>query len=954
MGVIDRAVEWAVKIANDESHGYDQGNRWGPDYDCSSLVIQAYENAGTGVKTKGAYFTGNMYKVFTQCGFQDVINSINLSTGAGTKKGDVLLNTVHHTAMVVEDNGKSIVQASINEKGRTHGGQKGDQTGNEICLRSYYNKPWDHVLRYCGADAGGNGDYSTITEYTANWVERELPNLTTAQMATKVYERYQMIHSKDTVNYKLCYSSETKTNEYGFRIYKDKYYMIALGTYYGNAGTYVKIQFQDGTVIYAIMGDEKNDAHTDSKHMYHVVDGINFLEIIVDADVIKSQEQFLQQCDKTGIPSKVPVVKIWTSDSEPTYTESSSYEESDTAEEIQYNFSGTDTRMALHPSLFRAKGNIGVENGIIMLAAEKNITAYIGDLTWDNSIDQLATTMTFSLSKTDSKYNKEYVYYPQIGDIIRYGATSETFRGVIIDVDDGDRYINKYTAVDVGWYLNKSADTYQFTEQRADECIQYILNRKSVPIIEIPELSTKITQIYVDKALSDIIKDILALCGSDYTFDFVPDGIRIYRTGTHEAAPVYKPAKNLAEVSSVEFRGVESHKVSMENMITAAKVINDSDVLAVSQNAGTIEKYGYIQRIIKKSDNDNPIDLARETVKSGSSFEETYSFQIVENLADYTRAGDSITVSGIRYIVTGATHNIKNGMHYVGLELEKAEKISLYDDRISTVVVNTEKQEVSGNTDIKNTASIAGKKIIVLDPGHGKDSGSMSGDEKINSGYLYNSANGSWGEWRHFKNGTWGQECAGSECVGGSCWYPMGNGDREIEPEITLAHALAAKKYLEQMGYIVRMTRTSNSENPSFTQRAKKAFANGDSGNAPDAECIVCIHANSSPGVTGSAYVGLGSGYQQKYISTDYAQQSENLAKIINDRIVKQTSLSQHGSGRIDGQPNLILFHKSPVPVAYMEIGFYDTPSDLSILKSESDKIGRAIAEGVQDWLGGK
>ena len=38
---IDKAVTWAVGIANDNSHGYDQADRWGPDYDCSSLVIQA-------------------------------------------------------------------------------------------------------------------------------------------------------------------------------------------------------------------------------------------------------------------------------------------------------------------------------------------------------------------------------------------------------------------------------------------------------------------------------------------------------------------------------------------------------------------------------------------------------------------------------------------------------------------------------------------------------------------------------------------------------------------------------------------------------------------------------------------------------------------------------------------------------------------------------------------------
>ena len=46
----------------------------------------------------------------------------------------------------------------------------------------------------------------------------------------------------------------------------------------------------------------------------------------------------------------------------------------------------------------------------------------------------------------------------------------------------------------------------------------------------------------------------------------------------------------------------------------------------------------------------------------------------------------------------------------------------------------------------------------------------------------------------------------------------------------------------------------------------------------------------------------------------------------------------------------MILFNKCPVPIAYMEIGFYDS-SDLSILQSSSDEIGKAIAEGVDEYL---
>ena len=40
--------------AGDPAHGYDQTSRWGPDYDCSSLVISAYEQASVPVKSCGA------------------------------------------------------------------------------------------------------------------------------------------------------------------------------------------------------------------------------------------------------------------------------------------------------------------------------------------------------------------------------------------------------------------------------------------------------------------------------------------------------------------------------------------------------------------------------------------------------------------------------------------------------------------------------------------------------------------------------------------------------------------------------------------------------------------------------------------------------------------------------------------------------------------------------------
>ena len=146
MGKVENAIRWMEETARDDSHGYSQVNRWGPDFDCSSAVITAWEQAGVPVKSRGATYTGNMKKIFLALGFKDVTSSVNLSSGAGLLRGDVLLNEGNHTAMYCGGGNK--VEASIDENGTIKGATKGDQTGREFLISGYRNYPWDCVLRY--------------------------------------------------------------------------------------------------------------------------------------------------------------------------------------------------------------------------------------------------------------------------------------------------------------------------------------------------------------------------------------------------------------------------------------------------------------------------------------------------------------------------------------------------------------------------------------------------------------------------------------------------------------------------------------------------------------------------------------------------------------------------------------------------------------------------------------
>ena len=310
--------------------------------------------------------------------------------------------------------------------------------------------------------------------------------------------------------------------------------------------------------------------------------------------------------------------------------------------------------------------------------------------------------------------------------------------------------------------------------------------------------------------------------------------------------------------------------------------------------------------------------------------------------------GDAIN----SWSVDGGTLIPKNALARLGTEIFD-EQQNLYAYIIGDYMSAADIAEADAAAIIDGTP-VSGSPIIVLDPGHGKSSGAMSAEEKEASGWVY--ADSGWGEWRHFKYGTSGPDCGGDGCShrvtpNGACWYPIGNSDRSTEPEINLNNCLAAKAYLEQMGYTVRLTRETNDENPSITRRLSYCYPDNDTTAPPDADVFVCIHSNAGGG-RGSSYIELAGPYDQPTTlgsSEAYVSASNTLGQYINTEIGNYTLLILNAP--ISYEPELIAFCKSPVICGYMEIGFFDDPSDLEILNSSSDAIGQAIASGIDKFI---
>lgn len=206
MGDINKAVTWMESIAADDRHGYSQVHRNGPDYDCSSFVGTALANAGFAVSKYST--TRNLESQLVTCGFKKCANP--------WKRGDVHLAAGHHVTMSTD--AAHIVHASQSETGGIDG-KTGDQTGKEICVRDYYDLPYDNVVHY---RYSGNGKDQKA-------VERNL-KIDSAKSFDKAiagcYVTVDRYNLRTGANKEIILTMPAATSVRNYGYYTEKWYLV--------------------------------------------------------------------------------------------------------------------------------------------------------------------------------------------------------------------------------------------------------------------------------------------------------------------------------------------------------------------------------------------------------------------------------------------------------------------------------------------------------------------------------------------------------------------------------------------------------------------------------------------------------------------------------------------------------------------------------------------------------
>ncbi|MFL0194897.1 N-acetylmuramoyl-L-alanine amidase [Clostridium sp. WILCCON 0269] len=216
------------------------------------------------------------------------------------------------------------------------------------------------------------------------------------------------------------------------------------------------------------------------------------------------------------------------------------------------------------------------------------------------------------------------------------------------------------------------------------------------------------------------------------------------------------------------------------------------------------------------------------------------------------------------------------------------------------------------NVDSEKTKEVK-RKVVVLDPGHGR--GSNLEKEAIYPG----------AKELKIKDG------GGAE----------GINSKTPEYVITMDIAMKLKGLLENKGYNVIMTKTTLQESPGNIERAEV-------GNRNNADLVVRIHADASESsnISGaSMLVPAPIGYAE-----DISGISRKYGQVVLEGLVNEVGMENRG---IVERNDLTGFNWSKVPTILVETGFLSNPQEDKLLNTEEyqNKIAKGLFHGIDNAI---
>jgi len=320
-----------------------------------------------------------------------------------------------------------------------------------------------------------------------------------------------------------------------------------------------------------------------------------------------------------------------------------------------------------------------MDNYTLILAKDdtktRDITKLIGNLSWSDNVDTLGTQLSFDSARNrDDKNLKDYI---KIGDkIILSNNSKEVFRGIITDLD-WSRYGKSVTAFDYAFYLNQSKTVKQFKKIAASEAITQLCKVFNMPIGSITKINTKISKIYKDKTIAEIIKDILTQAEKELGYKFrleTREGkLYIEKYTDLIVNATFQPYENAKSIDVLTAIGNISKKESIQNMRNSILITSDdekdSSIKVTKDDPVNIKLYGLLQEVSteqgkNKSETEN---IAKNKLKELNRVQTDITLDLLGN--DILRSGRIINLTNSTFDITGkfiiqsSNHTYDNKIH---------------------------------------------------------------------------------------------------------------------------------------------------------------------------------------------------------------------------------------------------------------------------------------------------
>ena len=318
-----------------------------------------------------------------------------------------------------------------------------------------------------------------------------------------------------------------------------------------------------------------------------------------------------------------------------------------------------------------------------VIIKDKDVSDIIGNLTWRDTVDTLGVEVDFELpiNRYDEKF--EFLYDITLGDPIQIlNAKGEVLVQAIIVTETPSGKITSFTAYDMAWYLNKSTVIKQFKKMIGNDCVKSLCKEIGIDV-EVSGLDTKIDKIYKDKAVSEVIKDIIEQCSQfnskKFFIEFDKNKLIVSPYKKIKVFGTFEMQKDKFININENIGGVSLSK-SIVDMKNSVLVITENKgavrTIGEEQDSKSIEKYGKLQEVVTLDEKEfSKANLvAKNELKKLNKITEDFSIDVLGD--DNVKSGRVIDIDlplfnlKGEYLIKESNHTISNHIHKISLKLE--------------------------------------------------------------------------------------------------------------------------------------------------------------------------------------------------------------------------------------------------------------------------------------------